>query len=155
MTASQKGLRGWGQLIFRVLVFLSAFFFLLWITLVGVVAVLARPYLMAAYWFLGLAALLASAAACFCCCPIPGKKSRAARSPVRAAVGLGVVVTIGFVFWTNAKPAMAESQPGMEILGALFSVGVLMASAAILLLIVLLLLGPGPDGEGNPDPPRG
>lgn len=139
MISSRPTLKELSNFTFRVTTSLAAAFFVLWITFVGILAVLANPYLIVAYWFLGFAGLFACCGAFINSCPLADQAGTACH-PVRAAGCLLVAGAIGWMFWTQAKPAMASRTESMEALGTVLAMAIVLGLLTLVLLSVLILM---------------
>jgi 4-amino-4-deoxy-L-arabinose transferase-like glycosyltransferase len=129
----------------------------LWIAVSGLVAVARNPYLVAAYWFLGLVGLFACA----------GAFLEASRSqdpgggeirPFRCVGFLGSAALVGIVFWSQARPLLEGPAADEGTLGVVLAMLVVMGIGVFLALsVVLLTRTEDPVGEGDPvlDPRRG
>lgn len=148
MHHSRPTLRGLSDFTFRVSTSLAAAFFIVWITFVGILAVLANPYLIVAYWFLGFAGLLACCGALINSCPL-ADESRKTCHPVRAAGCLLVAGAIGWLFWAQAKPAMASRTESLEFLGTFLAMAIGLGVLTMVFLSLLLLLGHAEEGRSS------
>ena len=148
MHHSRPTLRGLSDFTFRVTTSLAAAFFVVWIAFVGILAVLANPYLIVAYWFLGFAGLFACCGAIINSCPLAREPSRACH-PVRAAGCLLAAAAIGWLFWVQAKPALANRAESLEFLGTFLAMAIGLGLLTMVLLSLLLLLARPEDGQSS------
>lgn len=148
MHHSRPTLRGLSDFTFRVSTSLAAAFFVVWITFVGILAVLANPYFFVVYWFLGFAGLFACCGALINSCPLPSEPRKACH-PVRAAGCVLAAGAIGWLFWAQAKPALASRTESLEFLGAFLALAMGLGLVAMVFLSLLLLLARAEEGRSS------
>lgn len=149
MPDSLSTLRHLSHFTFRITASIAALFFLGWIAIVGILAVLANPYLILAYWFLGFAGLFSCFGAIVSAAPTPSQPGKVSH-PLRAGSCLLGAGTIGWVFWTQAGSAMATRAQSAEVLGLLLVTAMLLGFLAMCVLAILLVLDRRTDG-GSPE----
>lgn len=140
MDTLQSGLRAVVVSSFRVTVVLLAILLFLRIAVGGFLAILTQPYVLAVFWLLGMAGLLACASAYLS--TIPGAdQDRDVPHPFRAVLCLGVAAVLGGILWTQAEPAMANEPLGLSIAATALACSVFLGCLLVFLLSALILLG--------------
>ena len=124
---------------FRLLVGISSGFLILWIGVVGIVAVVVNPYLIAALWILGFAGLFACAGACVNTFPSPGEGSEAPH-PARAIFCLLCAVAIGMALWSVAYTGMDGEPLGLRVFSVIMALGVMLGLVTLFFFWLSLFL---------------
>lgn len=122
----------------------------LWIAVSGLVAVARNPYLVAAYWFLGLAGLFACAGA-FLEASRPGDPGGGEIRPLRCVGFLGSAALVGIVFWSQARPLLDGPIPDGGRLGVVLAMVAVMG-IGLFLALSMVLLTRTEDPVGGEDP---
>jgi hypothetical protein len=124
---------------FRLNVVLLALLLFLWIVVGGFLAILTQPYVLAAFWLLGMVGLLVCVSAYLN--TFPGSdQDRDIPHPFRAILCLGVAAALGWTLWTQAEPAMANEPLGLSIASMALVCSVFLGCFLVFLLSVLILL---------------
>ncbi len=133
---------------FRFTVGILATFLVLWACGMGLVAVLVDPYLIAALWLVGMVALFGCASAYLSTFPDPDQ-GKDVPHPLRALACLAGEAAMGWVLWTQARPALAGEPLGLEFVGFALGGALILGLALLALLVIMAFLGEAKREEVN------
>jgi hypothetical protein len=140
MDTTRSGLRALVVSSFRLTVVVLALLLLSWIVVGGFLAILTQPYVLAAFWLMGMVGLLLCVSAYLN--TFPGlEEDRDVPHPLRAISCLGVAAALGWILWTQAEPAMANEPLGLSVAAAALAGTVLLSCVLVFLFSLLILLG--------------
>jgi hypothetical protein len=133
---------------FRLTVGILATLLVLWACVMDLVAVVVHPYLIAALWLVGMVALFGCASAYLNTFPNPDQ-GKGVPHPVRALACLAGEAAMGWVLWTQARPALAGEPLGLEFVGFALGGALILGLALLALLVMMVFLGEAESEEVN------
>ncbi len=133
--------------LYRGFVLLAAVFLVLWIGFSGLVAVSRNPYMVPAFWFLGVLGLMACVVACLNVLPVGEEEAGKSLHFGRAAAFLGVSMVAAALLWTQGRPSMDGSGPEFAVVGVLLVTLAFIGLAGLILLPLFLWFSPDDEVE--------
>lgn len=133
--------------LYRGFVLLVAVFLVLWIGFSGLAAVSKNPYMVPAFWFLGVLGLMGCVAACLNV--LPGGEEETEKPPSfgKAAAFLAVAFIAAALLWTQGRPTVDGSGPEFAVVGVLLVTLAFVGLAGLILLPVFFWFSPDEDLE--------
>ncbi len=133
--------------VYRGFLVVAAIFLLFWIGFSGLVAVSKNPYMIPAFWFLGVLGLMGCVVACLNA--LPGGTEEKPKPPRlgRATAFLAVAVIAGGLLWSQGRPSVDGSGPEFAVVGVLLVIVAFLGLAGLVVLPVLYWLSPEEEAE--------